>query len=131
MSSVATTSQGVKAFGMMWCTRTRPSRLPSACAAWTNSRSRNESTAPRTTRAYTTQLETPITTMITGRLGPRTPITAMASKMNGNASWMSARRMNTSSIRPPKYPETSPTPIPSKPEIATAAKPTISAGRAP
>ena len=50
--------------------RTRPSRLPSACAAWTNSRSRKDSTAPRTTRAYTTQLETPMTTMMTGRLGP-------------------------------------------------------------
>src|SRR3989441_2702508 len=44
---------------------------------------------------------------------------------------MSASRMNTSSIRPPKYPETSPTAIPSRPEITTAANPTISAGRAP
>ena len=57
MSSVATTSHGVKAFGRMWRTRTRPSPLPRACAACTNSRSRKESTAPRTTRAYTTQLD--------------------------------------------------------------------------
>src|SRR2546427_177585 len=101
MSSVATTSHGVNAFGRMWRRRIRPSRLPRACAACTNSRSRSERTAPRTTRAYTTQLETPMTTMMTGRLGPRTPITAIASRMNGNASWMSASRMRTSSVRPP------------------------------
>src|SRR5438093_184895 len=102
MSSVATTSHGVKTFGSTWRSRMRPSRLPSACAACTNSRSRSESAAPRTMRAYTTQLETPITQMIVVRLGPSTPMTAMASRMNGNASWMSASRISTSSIRPPK-----------------------------
>ena len=30
---------------------TRPERLPTARAAWTNSRSRSESTSPRTIRA--------------------------------------------------------------------------------
>src|SRR5882724_7718745 len=51
MSRVATTSQGVKALGSTWRARIRQSRLPSATAAWTNSRSRMDSTSPRTTRA--------------------------------------------------------------------------------
>ena len=102
MSSVATTSHGVSTFGRMWRNRTRPSPPPSARAACTNSRSRSDSTAPRTTRAYTTHVDTPMTTMIVVRLGPSTPMTAMASRMNGNASWMSASRMRTSSTRPPK-----------------------------
>jgi hypothetical protein len=80
----------------------RPSRLPSAMAAWTNSRSRIDRTSPRTTRAYTTQDETPITTMMLRRLGPSTPMTAMARRMNGKASWMSASRIKKSSTRPPK-----------------------------
>src|SRR3989304_1522271 len=63
----------------------RPSRLPSAMAAWTKSRSRIESTSPRTTRAYTTQEETPMTMMMFWRLGPSTPITAMARRMKGEA----------------------------------------------
>jgi hypothetical protein len=40
--------------------------------------------------------------MIVVRLGPSTPMTAMASRMNGKAGWMSASRMMTSSTRPPK-----------------------------
>src|SRR5439155_1211477 len=55
MSSVATTSHGVNAFGRMWRTRTRQSRTPSAWAAWMNSRSRIDRTAPRTTREEMTQ----------------------------------------------------------------------------
>ena len=51
MSRVATTSHGVKAFGSTWRRTTRPSRLPRAMAACTNSRSRMDSTSPRTTRA--------------------------------------------------------------------------------
>jgi hypothetical protein len=131
MSSVATTSHGVKVLGSTWLHNTRPFRLPSAIAACTYSRSRIESTSPRTTRAYTTHDDTPMTMMMLRRLGPRTPITAIASRMNGKASWMSASRIRKSSTRPPKYPATSPVIIPSTPEISTAARPTTSAIREP
>src|SRR4030095_3744092 len=83
MSSVATTSHGVKVLGSTWLHNTRPFRLPSAIAACTYSRSRIESTSPRTTRAYTTHDDTPMTMMMLRRLGPRTPITAIASRLKG------------------------------------------------
>ena len=43
-----------------------------------------------------------MTTMMLRKLGPSTPMTAMASRMKGKASWMSARRMKKSSTFPPK-----------------------------
>src|SRR4026207_841265 len=68
--------------------------------------------------------------MMLRRLGASTPMTRMASRMKGNASWMSARRMKKSSTRPPKYPATRPMAMPRTPEIITAASPTESPMRA-
>ncbi len=62
---------------------------------------------------------------------PSTTRNMMARRMNGNASWISARRMIRSSTHPPKYPERRPATTPMLPPTAMAAIPTNSETRAP
>ncbi len=120
---VPRTRIGVAAFGRTWRRMIRVSRAPMARAALTYSSSRIESASPRATRANQTQLTSPTTRMtVPGRTNvsgmpstrpsethgsgirtaarPHSPMSAIASTSDGNASEMSANRISASSTRP-------------------------------
>ena len=75
---------------------------PIALAASTNSFSRNERVSALTIRAYVTHCPIPRTRIRFQTPDPRTTRNIIARRMNGNASWMSPRRMIASSSHPPK-----------------------------
>jgi hypothetical protein len=65
------------------------------------------------------------------RLGPSTATTAIASRSPGNASSVSITRLITSSTRPPKYPATEPSVVPTTADTSTTVSPTANEIRAP
>src|SRR5215831_10856728 len=130
-SSVAMTTSEESTLGSTCRAMTRTTEPPRAWMASTNSRERSTSTCERSTRAYVTQPESPMTTIRVGKLGPSTAMMPIASRMNGNASWASASVMIMLSVQPPRKPATSPRVAPTSPPTMTAAKPTSKDTRAP
>ena len=80
----------------------RRSLAPSERAASTYSRSRIDSTWPRTMRAIEDQLKNAITTIVTVRLGPDSDTIAMPASRNGIDSTTSMISAITVSTRPPR-----------------------------
>ena len=97
---------------------------PRVRAASTYSRCLRLSTWLRLTRANVTQLEIASTKMTLTTLGPSTAAMKMASRIDGNVSWMSASRISTESLQPPKYPASIPIVTPSNPARTSVAPPT-------
>src|SRR5882724_12325286 len=128
---VATTISEALTLGRMWRQRMRGRDRPSERAASTYVRSRTASVSARTTRAYVAQLLSPTTRMMLRTLGPSTPMTVMASRMNGNANCMSASRMTRWSARPPRMPAVRPRLVPTLPASSTADTPISAEVRAP
>src|ERR1035437_4215389 len=83
---------GASTLGSMSTNMIRESLAPSDLAASTNSRSRSESTWPRTMRATDAQLKNPITKMVIDRLGPVIDTRAIATSRNGMHRTTSTRR---------------------------------------
>ena len=115
----------------MWRKRMRPSVAPSATATVTNSRDFIDSTATRTSRAYTTQLRSTSTMTRLARLGPRSAMKAMAMRSYGSESWASTTLMMAASLRPPAQPLTRPRVTPAAPARSTEDRARRSEVRAP
>ena len=109
---VAITSTGPITLGRTCRAMMPKPETPISRAAWTYSLLRSTRVEARTVRAYCAQLDRPIATMITitavvsyccGGISPRaTPKISSAIRMAGKESWMSATRMMTISILPPR-----------------------------
>ena len=109
--------------------RARPN--PSAWAACTNSRSRSESTSPRTSRAVPGHCVSPSTAMIRKIEGSKSAMIVISSTSCGKEITMSTSRMITESTQPPKNPDTAPSSVPIVTLIPTATKPIERETRAP
>jgi hypothetical protein len=86
--------------GRMWCRSMARSRTPKARAASTNSRSRTDSTMPRTSRAYCTHCEMIMNRMMFVRPPPRMEMKVIATRMKGSASCTSTQRISSMSTKP-------------------------------
>ena len=92
----------VEMFGRT-CRQMMPSEeLPIARLAATYSRSFTTSVSALTRRAYCAQPDSPNSPMSTGMLAPIRATSAMITRSNGNANWMSTSRMMIESVSPPK-----------------------------
>src|SRR2546428_13260029 len=110
------------AFGKTWRTRIRELGAPSIFARSTNIRSLIESTWLRITRAVTDQPVSPMTRIRPVRsTTPTFAATTIIRTSHGIERITSLKRMRTSSIQPPTYPEMSPTAVPTT--VATTAEP--------
>src|SRR5215510_5746896 len=69
--------------------------------------------------------------MTVPKLGPTEATSTSASKIVGKDSEMSTSRMSKESVRPPKYPEISPSAVPTMPPTKIAIADTVSDTRAP
>ena len=98
----AITVNGARMFGRIVRKMMENVLSPMARAASTNSFSRSDKVSARTIRAYVTHCPTPSTRIRFHTPEPSTTRNMIASRMNGNASWMSPRRMIRSSSQPPK-----------------------------
>jgi hypothetical protein len=97
----------------------------------TNSRDFIDSTATRTSRAYTTQLRSTSTMTRLIRLGPSSAMKAIAMSRYGSESCASTRLMMTASIRPPAQPLIRPSVTPTAAASSTEASARSSEVRAP
>jgi hypothetical protein len=100
-------------------------------ATVTNSRSFIDNTATRTSCAYTTQERSTRTRMRLPMDGCSSAMNAMAKSRYGSDSCTSTTLMMTASTRPPTYPLTRPSAIPTAEAMSTAARPSSSDVRAP
>src|SRR6266446_9973764 len=104
---------------------------PATTARATKSCSLMPSVSPRTWRANRGHKSSAMTRITLRKLGSDTATSTTAIRIVGSESAMSVSRMRNASVRPPRYPEMSPTSVPSVPETPMAIRETSSEMRLP
>src|SRR5437867_2490811 len=104
---------------------------PATTASATKSCSLIASVSPRICRAKRGHSRSAMTRTTFLKLGSETATSTTAMRMVGNDSPMSVRRMRTVSVRPPRYPEISPSSVPNVPATPMATSETRSEIRLP
>src|SRR5207249_4193115 len=104
---------------------------PATTASATKSCSLIASVSPRICRAKRGHSRSAMTRTTFLKLGSETATSTTAIRMVGNDSPMSVRRMRTVSVRPPRYPEISPSSVPNVPATPMATSETRSEIRLP
>ncbi len=109
----------------------RPVLAPRAWAPATNSRSRSDSTSPRTRMANVGTNVTARAPITFQRLTPRNAVMAKASTREGKTRSASMARMRRSDSRPLKVPAIRPTAVPAPKPASTERIPTTTEMRVP
>src|SRR2546422_80839 len=104
---------------------------PATTASATKSCSLIASVSPRTWRAKRGQSSSAMTSTTLRKLGSDTATITTAMRIVGSERPMSVSRMSTASVRPPRYPETRPSSVPSVPATPMATSETTSEIRLP
>src|SRR5207249_5756367 len=104
---------------------------PATTASATKSCPLIASASPRTWRAKRGQSSSAMTGTTLRKLGSDTATTTTAMRIVGSERPMSVSRMSTASVRPPRYPETRPSSVPSVPATPMATSETTSEIRLP
>ncbi len=121
---LACTSKVGTILGKMCRSNMRPEEAPMLLDACTKSNSRSLSVKARANLAYVTHPSITKAMITFFKLGPRTAMIAIASRMPGKAKRISAGRMINSSIQPPAQPEMDPNATPIVNETQTTVRDT-------
>src|SRR5712664_3205946 len=115
----------------MWREMIQLLERPATTASATKSCSLTASVSPRICRAKRGQSSSAMTSTTLRKLGSETATITTAMRIVGSESPMSVRRMRKASVRPPRYPETRPSSVPSVPATPMATSETTSEIRLP